>query len=237
MKITDLLKKNGIALNPKIGSKEESINKLVDLMDATGRLRDKEAYKKAVLERESLSTTGIGDNIAIPHAKTSAVKEAGLSAMVLTNGVDYDSLDGEPAKLFFMIAAPEGENNLHLDVLARLSMMLMDPDFKEQLINAKSVDEFLSLIDSKESDKLKAENDKEEAQKEQNNGYRVLAVTACPTGIAHTFMAAATIIHSALAISSSVKTFLAPPEPLVSTFIVIPISLALFSKASAAINV
>ena len=153
MKITDLLKKNGIALNPKVDSKEEAINKLVDLMDATGRLRDKEAYKKAVLDRESLSTTGIGDNIAIPHAKTSAVKEAGLSAMVLTNGVDYDSLDGEPAKLFFMIAAPEGENNLHLDVLARLSMMLMDPEFKDMLVNAKSVDEFLNLIDEKEKEK------------------------------------------------------------------------------------
>lgn len=137
MKITDLLKKNGIALNPKVENKAEAINKLVDLMDATGRLSDKEAYKKAVLDRESLSTTGIGDNIAIPHAKTKAVKEAGLSAMILKEGVDYDSLDGEPAKLFFMIAAPEGENNLHLDVLARLSMMLMDPSFKEELINVK----------------------------------------------------------------------------------------------------
>ena len=165
MKITDLLKKNGIALNPNVKTKEEAINKLVDLMNDTGRLNDKEAYKEAVLARESLSTTGIGDNIAIPHAKTTAVKEAGLSAMILADGIDYDSLDGEPAKLFFMIAAPEGENNLHLDVLARLSMMLMDPEFKEQLINAKSVDEFLSLIDSKENDKLKAESDKEEAQK------------------------------------------------------------------------
>lgn len=205
MKITDLLKKNGIALNPKIESKQEAIDKLVNLMDATGRLRDKEAYKKAVLDRESLSTTGIGDNIAIPHAKTSAVKEAGLSAMVLTNGIDYDSLDGEPAKLFFMIAAPEGENNLHLDVLARLSMMLMDVDFKDKLINAKSVDEFLSLIDSKENDKLKAENDKQEAQKSQFNGYRVLAVTACPTGIAHTFMAAEALENKAKDMGITIK--------------------------------
>ncbi len=205
MKITDLLKKNGIALNPKIESKQEAIDKLVNLMDDTGRLRDKEAYKKAVLDRESLSTTGIGDNIAIPHAKTSAVKEAGLSAMVLTNGVDYDSLDGEPAKLFFMIAAPEGENNLHLDVLARLSMMLMDVDFKDKLINAKSVDEFLSLIDSKENDKLKAENDKQEAQKSQANGYRVLAVTACPTGIAHTFMAAEALENKAKDMGITIK--------------------------------
>ena len=174
-------------------------------MNDTGRLNDKEAYKEAVLARESLSTTGIGDNIAIPHAKTTAVKEAGLSAMILADGIDYDSLDGEPAKLFFMIAAPEGENNLHLDVLARLSMMLMDPEFKEQLINAKSVDEFLSLIDSKENDKLKAESDKEEAQKAQSNGYRVLAVTACPTGIAHTFMAAEALENKAKDMGISIK--------------------------------
>ena len=194
MKITDLLKKNGIALNPNVKTKEEAINKLVDLMNDTGRLNDKEAYKEAVLARESLSTTGIGDNIAIPHAKTTAVKEAGLSAMILADGIDYDSLDGEPAKLFFMIAAPEGENNLHLDVLARLSMMLMDPEFKEQLINAKSVDEFLSLIDYKE-----------EAQKAQSNGYRVLAVTACPTGIAHTFMAAEALENKAKDMGISIK--------------------------------
>lgn len=205
MKITDLLKKNGISLNPNVKTKEEAINKLVDLMNDTGRLNDKEAYKEAVLARESLSTTGIGDNIAIPHAKTTAVKEAGLSAMILADGIDYDSLDGEPAKLFFMIAAPEGENNLHLDVLARLSMMLMDPEFKEQLINAKSVDEFLSLIDSKENDKLKAESDKEEAQKAQSNGYRVLAVTACPTGIAHTFMAAEALENKAKDMGISIK--------------------------------
>lgn len=205
MKITDLLKKNGIALNPNVQTKQEAINKLVDLMDATGRLRDKEAYKKAVLDRESLSTTGIGDNIAIPHAKTAAVKEAGLSAMILTNGIDYESLDGEPAKLFFMIAAPEGENNLHLDVLARLSMMLMDPSFKEQLVNAKSADEFLKLIDDKESDKLKAETAKEEAQKAESKGYRVLAVTACPTGIAHTFMAAEALENKAKDMGISIK--------------------------------
>lgn len=205
MKITDLLKRKGIALNPNVQTKQEAINKLVDLMDATGRLRDKEAYKKAVLDRESLSTTGIGDNIAIPHAKTGAVKEAGLSAMILTNGIDYESLDGEPAKLFFMIAAPEGENNLHLDVLARLSMMLMDPSFKEQLVNAKSADEFLKLIDDKESDKLKAETAKEEAQKAESKGYRVLAVTACPTGIAHTFMAAEALENKAKDMGISIK--------------------------------
>ena len=205
MKITDLLKKNGIAINPEVKTKEEAINKLVDLMDATGRLSDKEEYKKAVLARESLSTTGIGDNIAIPHAKTTAVKEPGLAAMILTDGIDYDSLDGEPAKLFFLIAAPEGENNLHLDVLARLSMMLIDPEFKDMLVNAKSVDEFLNLIDSKENDKLEAENKKEEEAKANKTGYRVLAVTACPTGIAHTFMAAESLENKAKDMGISIK--------------------------------
>lgn len=202
VKITDLLKKNGVAINPNVKTKEEAINKLVDLMASTGRLNDKEAYKKAVLERESLSTTGIGDNIAIPHAKTTAVKEAGLSAMVLTDGVDYDSLDGEPAKLFFMIAAPEGENNLHLDVLARLSMMLMDPDFKERLLHATSVDNFLKLIDEKENEKLEAETSKDEGN---SKGYRILAVTACPTGIAHTFMAAESLENKAKDMGITIK--------------------------------
>ena len=205
MKITDLLKKNGIAINPQVKTKEEAINKLVDLMDATGRLSDKEEYKKAVLTRESLSTTGIGDNIAIPHAKTTAVKEPGLAAMILRDGIDYDSLDGEPAKLFFLIAAPEGENNLHLDVLARLSMMLMDPEFKDMLISAKSVDEFLNLIDSKENERQEAENKKEEEAKANNTGYRVLAVTACPTGIAHTFMAAESLENKAKDMGISIK--------------------------------
>ena len=205
MKITDLLKKNGIAINPEVKTKEEAINTLVDLMDTTGRLNNKEEYKNAVLARESLSTTGIGDNIAIPHAKTTAVKEAGLAAMILRDGIDYDSLDGEPAKLFFLIAAPEGENNLHLDVLARLSMMLMDPEFKNTLINAKSVDEFLALIDSKENERQEAETKKEEAAKVNNTGYRVLAVTACPTGIAHTFMAAESLENKAKDMGISIK--------------------------------
>lgn len=205
MKITDLLKKDGIAINPSVNTKEEAINILVDLMDATGRLNNKEEYKKAVLDRESLSTTGIGDNIAIPHAKTPAVKEPGLAAMIVENGVDYDSLDGEPAKLFFLIAAPEGENNLHLDVLARLSTMLMDPDFKETLIKASSVDEFLTLIDSKENEKKEAENKKQEEAKENSVGYRVLAVTACPTGIAHTFMAAESLENKAKDMGITIK--------------------------------
>ena len=200
MKITDLLKKNGIELNTSIETKEEAINKLVDLMNNTGSLNNKEEYKKAVLDRENLSTTGIGDGIAIPHAKTKAVKKAGLSAMVVKDGVDYDSLDGNPAQLFFMIAAPEGENNVHLEVLARLSTILMDEEFRKSLMGAKDKEEFLKLIDDKENDKIVSEN-----KKNENNGYRVLAVTACPTGIAHTFMAAESLENKAKEMGVSIK--------------------------------
>ncbi|MDS0525207.1 fructose-specific PTS transporter subunit EIIC [Clostridium sp. SHJSY1] len=200
MKITDLLKSNGIELNPNVKTKSEAINKLVDLMDSTGRLADKGAYKEAVLEREALSTTGIGEGIAIPHAKTKAVKEAGLAAIVLKDGIDYDSLDGEPAKLFFLIAAPEGKNDLHLEVLARLSTILMDTNFKNKLINAKSKEEFLSLIDEKEGEKMR-----EERNKGQKAGYRILAVTACPTGIAHTFMAAESLENKAKDMGVTIK--------------------------------
>ena len=199
MKITDLLNKNSISINPKVNSKEEAINILVKLMNDSGKLKDKNEYKKAVLERESLSTTGIGDGIAIPHAKSSAVKEAGLSAMVVTDGVDYDSLDGEPAKIFFMIAAPEGENNLHLDVLARLSTMLIDTNFQNALLNAKSSEEFLGLIDEYENKKIN------KVKEENNDGYRVLAVTACPTGIAHTYMAQESLEEKARQLGVSIK--------------------------------
>ena len=200
MKITDLLNKNGIELNTNVRTKEEAIDKLVNLMSNTGNLNNKDEYKKAVLDRESLSTTGIGDGIAIPHAKTKAVKKAGLSTMVVKEGVDYDSLDGNPAKLFFMIAAPEGENNVHLEVLARLSTILMDEGFRERLIKAKDKEEFLSLIDDKENEKISSENNKE-----SKDGYRVLAVTACPTGIAHTFMAAESLENKAKDMGVSIK--------------------------------
>ncbi|WP_029452633.1 PTS fructose transporter subunit IIABC [Clostridium algidicarnis] len=190
MKIIDLLNKSGIELNPIIITKNEAISRLVDLMDGRGILLNKEEYKNEVLKREEISTTGIGDGIAIPHAKTKAVKKAGLSAMVIKDGLDYDSLDGEKAKLFFMIAAPEGEDNIHLEVLSRLSTILMDEDFRNSLIDAKDKEEFLRLIDFKENNKITEEKDKEKDKIEQKDGYRVLAVTACPTGIAHTFMAA-----------------------------------------------
>lgn len=204
MKITDLLSKNGILINPKVNSKKDSINTLVDLMGTTGKLNDKEEYRKAVFKRESLSTTGIGDNIAIPHAKTQAVKEPGLVAMTLKNGIDYDSLDGEPTKLFFLIAAPDDQNDLHLEALARLSMMLMDVNFKENLLKANTPDEFLKLIDLKE--KEREEEKKQEDKKETTfKGYRVVAVTACPTGIAHTFMAAESLENKAKEMGISIK--------------------------------
>ncbi|TQQ85545.1 PTS fructose transporter subunit IIC [Peptacetobacter hominis] len=202
MKITDLLSVKGIEINPEVSDKSGAIDKLVDLMEKAGNLNDREEYKKAILAREEICTTGIGDNIAIPHAKTEAVKKAGLAAMVLKDGVDYDSMDGQPSKLFFMIAAPEGGNNVHLDVLARLSAMLMDTDFRDRLIAAESVEEFLDIVDKKENEKLESKNTEE---KVSENGYRVLAVTACPTGIAHTFMAAEALENKAAEMGISIK--------------------------------
>ncbi|MBC2580077.1 fructose-specific PTS transporter subunit EIIC [Clostridium sp. DJ247] len=195
MRITDLLKEQSIELNVSIDSKENVIKskenviyRLVGLMNKSGNISNIKEYKKGILEREELSSTGIGGGIAIPHAKNKAVKQATLSAMVVPNGVDYDALDGEVSKLFFMIAAPENGADIHLKVLARLSTILMDDDFKNQLIAAKSKKEFLNIIDAKETAKFPEESKKESSV--NTNGYRVLAVTACPTGIAHTFMAA-----------------------------------------------
>ena len=199
MKITDLLNIKSIALNPKVNSKNEAIDKLVDLMDASGNLVDKNEYKKAVLAREELSTTGIGDGIAIPHAKTKAVKNAGLAAMIVNDGVDYDSLDGNPAKIFFLIGAPDGENNVHLEVLARLSTMLMDEKFRNALENSKTPEEFVDLIDEFENEKVN------KVKEESKDGYRVLAVTACPTGIAHTFMAAESLEEKAKNMGVTIK--------------------------------
>lgn len=195
MRITDLLHKEGIALDAKVNSKTEAIDLLVDLMDKTGVLSNKEEYKKGVFKREEEGTTGIGDGIAIPHAKTPAVKEAGLASMVVRNGVDYEALDGQPSKLFFLIAAPESADTLHLEVLSRLATILMDEAFRERLINAASIDDYFHLIDEKEQEKF-PEEQKEEKQTSSSmenslpQGYQVLAVTACPTGIAHTYMAA-----------------------------------------------
>lgn len=188
MKITELLDLKGIELGVSVGSKEEAINKLVDLMCATGKISDKDAYKEGILAREALTSTGIGEGIAIPHAQVAAVKAPGLAAMTVPNGVDYESLDGQPAHLFFMIAAPADGGSTHLQALAKLSALLMDESFRQDLLNAKTPEEFLSMIDKKE-----AEKDAEEAAEAAasvTTGYKVLAVTACPTGIAHTFMAA-----------------------------------------------
>ncbi len=190
MRISDLLKKESIELGVKVTGKEEAIDKLVGLMEAGGRLKDKAGYKEGILKREALGSTAVGDGIAIPHAKVDAVKEPGLSAMVVPEGVDYEAFDGSLSHLFFMIAAPEGEADVHLEALSRLSTLLMDPDFKSDLTNARSKEEFLQLIDDKESERYQKKKVKAAQTKKDSRGYQVLAVTACPTGIAHTFMAA-----------------------------------------------
>jgi PTS system fructose-specific IIC component len=190
MRISDLLKKESIELGVKVTGKEEAIDKLVGLMEAGGRLKDKAGYKEGILKREALGSTAVGDGIAIPHAKVDAVKEPGLSAMVVPQGVDYEAFDGSLSHLFFMIAAPDGEADVHLEALSRLSTLLMDPDFKSDLTNARSKEEFLQLIDDKESERYQKKEVKAEQTKKDSTGYQVLAVTACPTGIAHTFMAA-----------------------------------------------
>ena len=183
MKITDLLSEKAINLHGKANSKEEAIIQLVDLMVENENINDKEAYKQAVLKREEEGTTGIGEGIAIPHGKTDAVEKPGLAAMIIPDGVDFKSLDGSPAKLLFLIAAPNTKDNVHLDVLSRLSTVLMDTDFRQALYNAKTPKEFLECIDKAESEKLGEE-------KASNEQYEILAITSCPTGIAHTYMAA-----------------------------------------------
>ena len=213
MRIADLLNTESIDLNFKVNSKSEAINHLVDLMYATNNISDKEVYKSAILAREDLSTTGIGEGIAIPHAKTSAVKKATLVAAVSKEGVDYEALDGAPSHLFFMIAAPDGANNTHLDVLSRLSTILMDSKFRERLIHANSPQEFLKLINVRETERFGDVTDKSEILTPTNavketNSYTVLAVTACPTGIAHTYMAAEALQNKAteMGISCKVET-------------------------------
>ena len=183
MKITDLLSEKSITLQGKANSKAEAINQLVDLMMENGNIKDKETYKQVVLKREEEGTTGIGEGIAIPHGKTEAVSKSGLAAMVIPDGVDFQSLDGKPAKLLFLIAAPNTKDNVHLDVLSRLSTLLMDTDFRQALYDAKSPKEFLECIDKAEGEKLGEE-------KTSNEQYEILAITSCPTGIAHTYMAA-----------------------------------------------
>ena len=194
MRIRELLKKEGIALGVKVDSKDAAIDYLIDLHAKSGNITDKAEFKKGILAREESGSTGVGEGIAIPHSKNVAVKQPGLAAMTVPDGVDYDSLDGQPANLFFMIAAPEKGADVHLEVLSRLSMLLMDENFRAELLAAKNADQFLDICSKYEMEKFadelgEATEDKKENTPEKT-GYRVLAVTACPTGIAHTFMAA-----------------------------------------------
>ncbi len=194
MRIRELLKKEGIALGVKVDSKDAAIDYLIDLHAKSGNITDKVEFKKGILAREESGSTGVGEGIAIPHSKNAAVKQPGLAAMTVPDGVDYDSLDGQPANLFFMIAAPEKGADVHLEVLSRLSMLLMDENFRAELLAAKDAEQFLDICSKYEMEKFadelgEATEDKKENAPEKT-GYRVLAVTACPTGIAHTFMAA-----------------------------------------------
>ena len=186
MRITDLLKKQGISLGVKANSKKDAIDKLVALHQKCGNLKDVNAYKEGILAREQMGTTAIGMEVAIPHAKSEAVKAPALTAITVPGGVDYEAPDGQPCKLLFMIAATT-DGDVHLEVLARLMQMLMDESFTAKLKAAKTPDEFLKIIDDKETEKFP---DEAKAAPAAKNGYRVLAVTACPTGIAHTYMAA-----------------------------------------------
>lgn len=193
MRITDLLDKKSIKLNLSSSTKSDVIDEMVDLVENSGNLNNKEEYKKAIIAREEMSTTGIGEGVAIPHAKTKYVDKACLGAGISKNGINYESFDGSLSNLFFMIAAPDGANDTHLEVLSRLSTILMDEEFRNNLINTTSVDEFISLIDKKEAEKFPQENIKE-SEVVESKYPKVLAVTACPTGIAHTFMAAESLM-------------------------------------------
>lgn len=205
MKVTDLLKQVSIDVNANVKNKDEAISHLVKLMDKQGNISDLEEYKKGIYAREALSTTGIGEGIAIPHAQNKAVSAPGLAAMVVRDGVDYESLDGLPAKLFFMIAVPETGGNEHLQILAMLSTMLMDAEFKNTLLQAKTQEEFMQIIDEKENEQKAKAAEKEEKQKSFSGSYQIIAVTACPTGIAHTYMAAEALEEKAKAKNVTIK--------------------------------
>lgn len=191
MRITDLLDKRSISLTGAPGSKKEALDQIIDLMIRSEKINDKEAYRREVYRREEESTTGIGEGIAIPHGKGPFVTKPGLAAMVVKNGVDFDSLDKEPVHLIFLIAAPNTEDNIHLDVLSKLSMLLMDEKFADDLKNASSVEEFLQIVDAADDEKPDL-NDQLAAQNTSaaEGAFKILAVTGCPTGIAHTYMAA-----------------------------------------------
>lgn len=203
MRITDLLDERSILLDGKAESKKEALDKMVDLMKAGGKLADVEAYRKGVYAREEESTTGIGEGIAIPHCKSEAVRTPGLAAMVVRGGVEFDSLDGEPADLIFLIAAPDTEDNVHLDVLSRLSVLLMNPDFTGKLRDAKTVKEFKDVIDAAERE-ADSKGDDTDLETGKSDVF-ILAVTGCPTGIAHTYMAAEALEKRARELGYQIK--------------------------------
>lgn len=202
MRITDLLKKNGIALNVNVSDKSAAINKLVSLHEKCGNLKNTAAFKEGILKREKMGTTAVGMEVAIPHAKSDAVKAPALTAITVPSGVDYGAADNKPCKLIFMIAATT-DGDVHLEVLARLMQLLMDEEFTAKLKKAKTADEFLSIIDAKETEKFPEEA--KAPAKPAKKGYRVLAVTACPTGIAHTYMAAEALVKAGEKMGITVK--------------------------------
>lgn len=205
MRITELLDRRSISLTGAPKNKQEALDQMVALMVKSGKINDEEAYRKQVYEREEESTTGIGEGLAIPHGKCDAVNKPGLAAMVVKDGVDFDSLDDEPVSLIFLIAAPNTKDNVHLDVLSKLSMLMMDEDFSASLRNAESVDEFLEIIDKADSAKESIDDQLANSGSASAGPARILAVTSCPTGIAHTYMAAEGIEKAAKAKNCAVK--------------------------------
>ena len=205
MRITDLLDKQSISLNGAPKDKKEALDQVVDLMAKSGKINDVEAYRQRVYAREEESTTGIGEGIAIPHGKCDAVTKPGLAAMVVKDGVDFDSLDGEPVHLIFLIAAPNTEDNIHLDVLSKLSVLLMDEQFTADLLNAKSVDEFLEIVDKADDEKSDIDERLADTGEAEGAQAKLLAVTACPTGIAHTYTAAEGLEKAAKAKNCFIK--------------------------------
>lgn len=207
MRITDLLDKRSISLTGAPADKQEALDLMVDLMVKSGKINDREAYRKEVYRREEESTTGIGEGIAIPHGKGEFVTRPGLAAMVVKNGVDFDSLDGEPVHLIFLIAAPNTEDNVHLDVLSKLSMLLMDENFAADLKKAATVEEFLQIVDAADAEKpdLNDQLAAQTADAPAADAFKILAVTSCPTGIAHTYMAAEGLEKAAKAAGCFIK--------------------------------
>lgn len=205
MRITDLLDKRSISLTAAPKSKEEALNEAIALMAESGKINDTEGYRRQVFAREEESTTGVGEGIAIPHGKCAAVNRPGLAAMVIKDGVDFESLDGEPVTLLFLIAAPDTKDNVHLDVLSKLSMMLMDEEFTKNLRNASTAEEFLEIIDKADEEKKSVDERLSDITKADDSQVKILAVTSCPTGIAHTYMAAEGLEKAAKAKNCYIK--------------------------------